>query len=125
MEHVAFSSLIASMLLNKREITSFELVNMMSDLEENGIFVDDDEDIDNISCCVEMNRNYSFCLKKNCFYDTFLSDGVKVRDFLENHSDERINDFIVKNNKLNSSVLEEISCDNRKKKKKKRILMFI
>ena len=124
MEQVAFSSLIASMLLIKREITSFELVNMMSNLEENEIFVDDEEDIDSISCCVDMNHNCSFRLKSNCSYDTVLSDGVKVRDFLKAHSSEIVNSFIENMNKINVSVSSELVCDSKKNKKKKRIMLL-
>ena len=92
---VPFSALIAGMLLIKRKVTSMDVVNAMSELQGKGTDIDDEDDtIDCISCCVEMKRDCSFCLKSNISYDDILEDGNTVREFLLLHSNLKINSLL-------------------------------
>ena len=90
-ESIPFSELIAGMLLYKKSYTSLEIAIVLSKLEEYGIVVDDEnDDLSIISCCVEMNSNYGFCLKKCLNYSTILFPGVEVSDFLKIHTNDKV-----------------------------------
>ena len=90
-ESIPFSELIAGMLLYKRSYTSLEIAMVLSKLEEYGIVVDDENDnLNIISCCVEMNSNYGFCLKDGLCYNTILFSGVEVSDFLKIHTNDKV-----------------------------------
>ncbi len=89
---VPFYSLIASMLLVKNEVTSVDIVNTMSRLEHYGTNIDaDDDDIELLECCVEVDDDFSFCLKDNYTLDTVLDNGMTVEEFLTMHSNCKIN----------------------------------
>ena len=96
---VPLSSLIASMLLVKDEVSSVEVTNVMSELEQLGTNIDDSDDIDALDCCVEMNDDFSFRFKEGFDYDTVLDSGIKVSDFLFMQSNCKIN-LLLKNSKL-------------------------
>ena len=64
-ESVPFSALIAGMLLCQRTYNSASIVNTISGLQAQGVMVDDENDnMDDLSCCVEVSPNYCFQLKK-------------------------------------------------------------
>lgn len=90
-ESISFSGLIAGMLLYRRCFTSVEVTNILSKLGEYGIIVDDEnDDFGIISCCVEMDKNYGFCLKYDFSYDSFLYPGIDVSTFLRIHTNENL-----------------------------------
>lgn len=90
-ESIPFSGLIAGILLYKRSCTSFEIAIVLSKLGEYGIIVDDEnDDLSIISCCVEMDKNYGFCLKHGLNYNSVLLSGVVVSDFLRIHTREEV-----------------------------------
>ncbi|MBQ8681613.1 MAG: hypothetical protein IJ509_01735 [Bacilli bacterium] len=84
-ETVPFSSLIAGMLLKTRELSTTDIVNMISKLSDYNIHVEDEEDdLDYLGLCVEIGPNYRFSLKKDMNYDTKLDDNITVYMFLLN-----------------------------------------
>lgn len=94
-ESIPFSSLIAGLLLCKKSYNSAEVVNVISELEGQGIMIEDEnDDMERMSCCVEMSPNFDFHLKKGLEYVTVLSPGVTVFKFLMIHTDERILSFL-------------------------------
>ena len=90
-ESIPFSMLIAGLLLRKRSYTSFEVVQIICELEGMGIVVDDEND--NFSLlfdCVDMRENYNFQLKEGLQYETILCYDTTVFDFLKMHTSEKI-----------------------------------
>ena len=94
-ESVPFSALIAGMLLCQRTYNSASIVNTISGLQAQGVMVDDENDnMDDLSCCVEVSPNYCFQLKKGLKYDTVLYSDITVFDFLMMHTNERVLTFL-------------------------------
>lgn len=95
---IPFSNLIAGILSIKESCTSIEIVNMISELSYMGIIVEDEyDDFESISCCVEMDENYNFYLKKGLDYDSVLSSGDLVLDFLKFNAGETVLLFLNRN----------------------------
>lgn len=108
-ESIPFSALIAGMLLCKKSYNSAEVVNMISELEGQGIWIEDEnDDMVALSCCVEMSLNYDFHLKEGLGYNTVLSPGVTVFDFLMIHTDERILSFLEEQKNIHIFYQEDI-----------------
>lgn len=98
MEHVdsvPFSSLIAGMLLVKRSVSSMDIVNAISRIGASGVTVEDEnDDLEVLSLCVEMSRNYDFYLREEISYETTLCTGVRVIDFLMLQTNEKILSYL-------------------------------
>lgn len=92
-DSVSFSSFIAGMLLMKRDLTSTEIVNAISRFGYDGTVVDDD-DIEGLSSCVEMDRDCCFRLKDGFYYETILESGIMVVDFLKEHTNTKVLSFL-------------------------------
>lgn len=93
---ISFSSFIAGLLLFKDEVTAIDIVNMMSRLD--GIYVDDEnDDLEILKCCVDFETNYCFCLKRGYSYQTMLSDGSTVFQFLTKVAGESFLSVLMKN----------------------------
>ena len=109
-ESIPFSSLIAAMLLFKKNCTSAEVVNMSSKLMGMGIMVDDEnDDLESLSCCIEMSFDYScFHLKEGLKYDTILYPNITVFEFLNIHTNEKILSFLRENVNVFLSAEEEV-----------------
>lgn len=93
---LSFTSIVASLLLCKRCLTSSEIVNFTSQLSCEGFEIEDDWDNDSLLGCVEMSNQYSFQIKGKLGYHSILYDQVTVRDFLEFFSDSRVIELIQK-----------------------------
>lgn len=122
-ESIPFSSLLAGMLILKRGYTAIEIVSKLSELEGMGIVVDDEnDDLEILSCCLEMDSNLGFHLKAGLEYDTVLCPDVTVFDFLNIHTNEKVMSFLrgeMKNisfpmmgeSQVSTSVYGEENCD--------------
>lgn len=88
-QSIPFSTLIASLLLCKRQITSVEVVNAISRLCCEGIDICDD-DYDCLSSCVIVDNNYCFSLKMELDYDSFIFSNVRVKEFLLEKADFKL-----------------------------------
>ena len=114
METVPFSSLIAGMLLENRELSTLDIVNMISKLSDYNINVEDEEDdLDYLGLCVEIGPNYRFSLRKGMDYDTKLYGNVTVYMFLLNLAGPILSSF------LGFDYVSEISHSDPIKKEKK------
>lgn len=93
-----FSSLVASVLLYKKHVTSVEIINIISLLVKENIFIEDDidDEIDDLMLCVDCPNLDYFKIKDMVSYDTCLTFGVTVRDFLFSKSNPIILDFFDK-----------------------------
>ena len=90
-ESIPFSGLISGMLLRNRKVTSIEVVNMMSYLEEMGIMVEtQNDDLDQLSCCVEISSKCDFEIRKGLDYETVLYSGVTVSQYLLMYTKEEV-----------------------------------
>ena len=102
---ISFTSVIAGMLLCKRVLTSSEIVNFISELNCEGMEIDDYWNNEELFQIVDMDSNYSFSLKPELSYDTILKCGMNVRDFLQKNTDSRVLDAIHRNQKYNEMYL--------------------
>ena len=102
---ISFTSVIAGMLLCKRVLTSSEIVNFISELNCEGMEIDDYWNNEELFPIVDMDSNYSFSLKPELSYDTILKCGMNVRDFLQKNTDSRVLDAIHRNQKYNEMYL--------------------
>lgn len=102
---ISFTSVIAGMLLCKRVLTSSEIVNFISELNCEGMEIDDYWNNEELFPIVDMDSNYSFSLKPELSYDTILKCGMNVRDFLRKNTDGRVLDAIHRNQKYNEMYL--------------------
>ncbi len=107
---ISFTSVVASLLLCKRYITSSEIINFTSKLNCEGFEIDEDWNIDELSLCVDMDSQYSFILKNKLSYDSVLYDHITVRKFLKSYSDEKILKVIQEDQYFGSFYLE--NCQN-------------
>lgn len=102
---ISFTSVIAGMLLCKRVLTSSEIVNFISELNCEGMEIDDYWNNEELFPIVNMDSNYSFSLKSELSYDTILECGMNVRDFLQKNTDSRVLKAIHRNRKYNEMYL--------------------
>lgn len=125
-ESIPFSSLIAAMLLKKKSYTSLEIATEICKLERMGIVIDDENDnLEIISCCVEMDFDCSFHLRRGLNYDSVLSTGVKVSTFLRLYTNDHV--LSILDNNIDDSVPQEnfvYSNGEVKNKKRKGIFGF-
>ena len=105
---IPFTSVIAGMLLCKRVLTSGEIVNFISELSCEGMEIDEYWNNEELSPIVYMNDQYSFGLKDGLFYDSVLSSGLNVSDFLVAHTDIRVLDYIHSQAKYEEMYLRNI-----------------
>lgn len=103
---ISFTSVIASMLLCKRVLTSSEIVNFISELNCEGMEIDDYWNNEELFPIVYMDEKYSFGLKNGLDYDTMISSDVNVRSFLKQHSDTRVLNAIFSSKVYNNLYLE-------------------
>ena len=103
---ISFTSVIAGMLLCKRVLTSSEIVNFISELNCEGMEIDDYWNNEELFPIVDMDSNYSFSLKSELSYDTILKCGMSVRDFLQKNTDSRVLDAIHRVQKYNEMYLK-------------------
>lgn len=69
------------------DITNVMSRIMCSDIE---LLDGDDEVLDCLECCVDMDNNFCFSLKDGIDYNTVLSDNITVQDFLKEVAGERM-----------------------------------
>ena len=83
---VPFYRVVATLLLKKRMVTAREVVNFISEISQSDdevIYeVEDDEGIDCLTDCVEMDKGLNFKIKDKMDYDTVMENGMTVREFL-------------------------------------------
>ena len=96
---ISFASVISSLLLCKRVWTANEIINFTSALSCSGMDIDDEWNIDVLQPVVFMDEKCSFGLKKEFNYNTLLSSGITVDKFLRKYADERVLDYIRRNNR--------------------------
>lgn len=90
-DSISFSSLLAGLLLLNKVVTSGEIINKISFLEDKGIYVDDeDDDISYLECCVDFDHYRVFSLKKGYDYDSILGDDISVFDFLMSVAGDKV-----------------------------------
>lgn len=109
---ISFTSVIAGMLLCKRVLTSSEIVNFISELNCEGMEIDDYWNNEELFPIVDMDSNYSFRVRDNLSYDTVLKCGITVRDFLHQNTDKRVLNAIRKNQKYNEMYLRDCCLNN-------------
>lgn len=106
-DSVSFSALIAGMLLCRKSWSSVEVVNMMTQISNVGIDVnDEDDDLACLYSCVVMDDGCSFRLKSEMDYDTVLSGGICVSEFLFRHTNLKILAF------LRGNLNMDLECDS-------------
>lgn len=114
-ESISFSSLVAGVLLLKREVSASELVNLTSRLVYEGIAVEDEfDDLDCLLPCILIDEKYCFSLRNGFTYETNIFPGVSVETFLRQHTTERILSFLARDctyhelyvQRFTSSVIE-------------------
>ena len=103
---ISFTSVIAGMLLCKRVLTSSEIVNFISELNCEGMEIDDYWNNEELSPIVYMDDRYSFGLKCDLNYDTKIYPDVDVETFLKQHADSRVLKVIFSNESYNKLYLE-------------------
>lgn len=103
---ISFTSVIAGMLLCKRVLTSSEIVNFISELNCEGMEIDDYWNNEELSPIVYMDERYSFGLKCDLNYDTKIYPDVDVETFLKQHADSRVLKVIFSNESYNKLYLE-------------------
>lgn len=128
-ESIPFSSLISGILLYKRECTSVEIAKILSDLEmEKGVVIDDENDnLVSLSCCVEMDANYGFYLKKGLKYSTVLNQDITVFKFLMIHTNQMVLSFLddyFKEVNLSRKVVEPICAVEKINESKSSLFSF-
>lgn len=119
-----FSSIVASILLYKRRVTGVEIINFISLLSQENIFISDesDEEMDNLMMCVDC-RNYDyFEIKNNLDYDSYLFEEVTVKEFLYSKASIVVLEFINKTDYLQKS--DFLNNDKLVLKKERRELNF-
>lgn len=81
---------------------------VLSKIEEYGIIVaDENDDLNIISCCVEMNSNCGFCLKNGLSYGTILFPGVEVSDFLKIPANDKV--LLIIGESIENFIFQETS----------------
>ncbi len=64
---------------------------MISGLSNIGIEIgEEDDDMSCLFSCIDMDKNFSFRLKSGMTYETIVSDGVSVSEFLFQHTNLKI-----------------------------------
>ena len=109
---ISFTSVIAGMLLCKRVLTSSEIVNFISELNCEGIEIDDYWNNEELFPIVNMDSNYSFRLRDDFSYDTVLPCGITVRDFLYRNTDKRVLSVIYGNQKYSEMYSKKYCLSN-------------
>lgn len=109
---ISFTSVIAGMLLCKRVLTSSEIVNFISELNCEGMEIDDYWNNEELFPIVNMDSNYSFRLRDDFSYDTVLPCGITVRDFLYRNTDKRVLSIIYGNQKYSEMYSKKYCLSN-------------
>ena len=100
---IPFSSLLAGLLMFRQTVKPLDVVKVIADLQINNISVDDmDDDIDFLSFCIDVSRDYSFSLKKDISYHTILDNGNTLYQFLEEVAGEVLIQFFMNNCKYSN-----------------------
>ena len=124
---ISFSSLLAGLLLLKKNVSALDIINEINKLENVGIYVDDDnDDIEYLSCCINLNNYCSFSLKND--YDTILYDDFKVIDFLKTVAGDRVLKLLnIKEDdkNFNSSSDDKVMNSSIHNMKKKKVLSYL
>ena len=103
---IPFSSLLAGLLMFKQTVKPLDVVKVIADLQVNNISVDDmDDDIDYLSFCIDVSKDYSFSLKKEFSYHTILDSGNTLYQFLEKVAGEVLVQFFETNCKYSNEFL--------------------
>ncbi len=98
-DSISFSSLLAGLLLFKRVITSSEIINKINFFEEKGIFVDDEnDDINCLNCCVEIDHYRVFSIKKGLDYGSYVDAYFTVAQYLRCIAGDRVVKLIMSQN---------------------------
>lgn len=129
LESIPFSALVAGVLLRKTECTSVEIAKILSNLEmEKGVMIDDENDnLDALSCCVEMGSNYDFYLKKGLKYSTVLNQDITVFKFLMIHTNQMVLSFLddyFKEVDLSKKVVESVCSVEKINESKSNLFSF-
>lgn len=109
---ISFTSVIAGMLLCKRVLTSSEIVNFISELNCEGMEIDDYWNNEELFPIVNMDSNYYFRLRDDFSYDTVLPCGITVRDFLYRNTDKRVLSVICGNQKYSEMYSKNYCLSN-------------
>lgn len=85
---VPISQVIATLLLSSRKVTSIDIVNFESKLAnyDIGIDINEDDNIEHLFVCVEVDSNMNSKLRDRFGYDSIIFDDVTVRDFLKKNA---------------------------------------
>lgn len=111
------------MLLYKREITSVEIVNFISLLCRENIFVDDiNDNMDDLFMCIDCYNYELFKIRNDLEYNSYLFKGVTVREFLYVKSNSDVLRFI-NEKKLFSELVDKVDYLGVVRKKKKKNLL--
>lgn len=117
---VPFSKVVATLLLEDRNVTAKEIVNYISKISsglEDIIVKTEDDNFDYLSFCVEFDNNFNFKLKNGWDYDSIINDSITVRDFLiENSLPDYIKDIAYRYDDI--SNVDEVEDINLKLKGK-------
>lgn len=106
-ELVPFSKVIATLLLYKKNINPFDIVNFISKISQGDgdvIYSVEDDDLDYLSICVDNINTGEFRIMAGMNYGTILYDNITVRDFLLKNS---ISDGII-NKKVKEFVYGDV-----------------
>ena len=120
-----FSSLVASMLLYKKYVTSVEIINFISLLGKDNIFISDelDDDLSNLMLCIDYPCDFDyFKLKDSLSFETVLFENVTVRDYLISKSSFDILNCIEKNGYLREETRLSIYNVKRYRKVSNRLM---
>lgn len=111
---ISFSSVVATLLLLDRNITSVEIVNFLSRLDCEDIGVSDENDeVDDLLRCVVVKPSYSYSLKDDLEYDTFIFSDVTVHGFLCSFVDKRVFDLILSDSIYSEKYFKNIQKNER------------
>lgn len=127
-ESIPFSALIAGIMIHKRECSSLEVAIILGELEgKMGIVIDDENDnLENLSCCIEISPNYDFQLKNGLEYNTILDQNITVLNFLMIHTNCLILNFLDEYFEkliINRDLLYDTSREKLKDKQNRKILV--
>ena len=91
-----FSSVVASLLLYKRKVTGVEVINFISLLSQENIFISDEEDeyMNSLMICIDCYNYDYFEIKESLDYDSYLFNDVTVKEFLYSKSSLVVLNFI-------------------------------
>ena len=91
-----FSSVVASLLLYKRKVTGVEVINFISLLSQENIFISDEEDeyMNSLMICIDCYNYDYFEIKESLDYDSYLFNDVTVKEFLYSKSSLGVLNFI-------------------------------